>query len=203
VAVAVRFFWEMMDDQVQVLVRLLDALRGCGVRHALAGGHAVSAYTRPRLTDDVDLIVDGRRRAAVEAALSASGWSLQTDRDVIHVRHGVEAPSVADLLLSDSHPTWAEALRGAEPGTYQGQSVQIVTRPALVAMKSIAATSLTRPQEERLIDVADIGRLVKAPSWTSADHAEAVRIAALAYPGAGAELARLVADLLANRPVTI
>jgi hypothetical protein len=65
-----------------------------------------------------------------------------------------------------------------------------------------AATSPDRPQEDRLQDVSDISRLVKA-HWTDADATETRRIAELAHPGAADKLDRLISDLLAGRPVTI
>jgi hypothetical protein len=201
VALAVHLFGEFMDDQIQVLVRLLDALRSAGVRHALAGGHAVSAHTRPRMTIDVDLLIDARRRTTVERSLHEAGFTLRTEKDVLHVLSDPEATVVADLL-SDSHPVWAEALRTAVNGHYQGQRLPVVTPASLIAMKYLAATSPSRPQEERLIDVSDISRLAKA-HWSEEEAQEALRIVELAFRGAGRALERLVGDLLANRPVTI
>ncbi len=193
-----------MDEQGRLLARLLDVLDSAGVRHALAGGHAVSAHTRPRLTVDVDLIIEGRRRAVVERGLADAGFELRRERDVLQVLASPGSPTtLADLMLSDSHAVWAEALLGAEEGVYQGRRLPIVTRAALVAMKFCSATAVTRPQEDRLVDVADLSRLVKAPSWTEADQVEATRITQLAYAGAGEELRRLIDDLRNNRPVTI
>lgn len=202
-AVAVRLFGEMMDDQVAVLARIVSALATAGIRHALAGGHAVSTHTRPRLTVDVDLLVDGRRRAAIEKQIAEAGLFVRAEQDVLRVLTSPTAePPVADLLLADSHPVWAEALRIAADGLFQGQRLPVATVPALLAMKLVAATNPDRPQEDRLQDVADIGRLAKS-HWNPATALEARRIADLAHPGAGAELERLVGDLLAGRPVTV
>jgi|SRR5450432_357216 hypothetical protein len=194
----------MLAQQMSVLGRLLQAIEETGARYALVGGHAVSAHTRPRLTVDVDIVIETRKQAAVERALAVQGFRTLRERDVLRVFEAgeLESPAVADLLLADSHPVWAEALRTATPGVYQGQSLPLATVAALVAMKFVAAASLDRPQEDRLQDVSDISRLVKT-RWTDADAAETRRIAELAHPGAAADLDRLISDLLAGRPVTI
>lgn len=192
-----------MDDQMSILGRLIDALQAEGIRHALAGGHAVSAHTRPRLTVDVDLLIDGRRRKAAEESITQAGFVVRAERDVLRVYEGPSAETpAADLLLSDSHAVWAEALRTAEPGSYQGQEVAVATIPALVAMKFIAATNNERPQEDRLQDVSDISRMVKT-RWSEAFATEARRLAELAYVGGAADLNKLVSDLLGNCPVTV
>jgi hypothetical protein len=192
-----------MDEQVRTLGRVLEALREAGVRCALVGGHAVSAHTRPRVTEDVDLVVDGRRREEATRALVAAGFEVRAERDVLRAFVSADAPSpVADLLLSESSPVWGEALRTAVERAYQGTTLNVATRPALVAMKFVSAVNKERPQEDRLQDVSDIGRLVKQ-GWREDDAAEARRIADLSYPGAAAELQRLVDDLLAGRPVSV
>jgi hypothetical protein len=69
-------------------------------------------------------------------------------------------------------------------------------------MKFLAVSSPDRPQEDRLQDVSDMGRLVKAHSAPTIS-AEAARIAELGYAGGGKAIQGLIADLLASRPVTI
>jgi hypothetical protein len=59
-----------------------------------------------------------------------------------------------------------------------------------------------RAVAERHQDVADIALLVTR-GWTPEEGAEASRLARLAHAGAADELARLVDDLRAGRPVTI
>lgn len=203
VSVAVRLFGEMMDEQIAVLTRVLEVLRTLGARHALVGGHAVSAHTRPRLTVDVDLLIEARRRTAIEGGCANAGFTVRSRRDVLQLFESPDAAtSVADLLLDDSNPAWTEALRTAVEGSYQGQAVPVATPAALIAMKFVAATSVSRPQEERLVDVSDISRLARL-GWTHAVATEARRIAELSHAGAGAQLDQLVADLLAGRPVTV
>ena len=202
-AVAIRLFGELMDEQLDVLDRVVRALERARADWALVGGHAVSAHVRPRLTVDVDFLVEGRRREAVERALGDTGYTLRHDVDAVRVLRGPDdAEPVADLLFSDLHALWAEALHSASEVTYQGRTVRVVSRPALVAMKYLAAVSPRRSVPERYQDVTDIALLVTR-GWTPQEAAETERLARLGHAGAAGELARLVDDLRAGRPVTI
>ena len=202
-AVALRLFGELMDSQLGVLDRVVLALERARARWAVVGGHAVSAHTRPRVTVDIDLLVEGHRRAAVEDALRAEGFTIRQDGDALRV---LAAPGdtepVADVLFSHLHALWPEVLRTAVETTYQDRNVRVCSRVALVVMKFLAAVSPQRAPEDRHIDVADIAALVRR-GWTEAEASEAARLARFGHPGAAEELARLVDDLRAGRAVTI
>lgn len=68
----------MIDHEVSAaLGRALRAIDGCGMRYALVGGLAVSAWALPRATRDADLWVElGHRRSALEAALKDAGFDV-------------------------------------------------------------------------------------------------------------------------------
>lgn len=53
-----------MLDLYAELRRVVEALHSADVPYALAGGLAVSIYTTPRATEDIDLLID---RADLEA----------------------------------------------------------------------------------------------------------------------------------------
>lgn len=202
-AVAIRLFGELMDEQLEVLDRVVRSLERAGARWALVGGHAVSAHARPRLTVDVDFLVEGRRREAVERALRETGYTLRPEADVVRVLGAPDdAEPVADLRFSHLHALWTEALRTASEVAYQERTVCVVSRPALVAMKYLAAVNPRRSVAERHQDVADIALLVTR-GWTAEEAAETDRLARLAHGDAAGELARLVEDQRAGRPVTI
>jgi hypothetical protein len=63
------------------------------IPHALIGGHAVNAWTEPRLTMDIDLIVDADR-----SSLSRIESLLAADRLVKGVEHGASGALLPDLL---------------------------------------------------------------------------------------------------------
>lgn len=192
-----------MDAQINVLDRVRRAIEGARARWALAGGHAVSAHVRPRVTVDVDFVVEGRRRKAVERALGDAGFTLRRSGDVLRLldKPDDEEP-VADILFSHLHALYPEVLRTAVEVRYQGRTLSVVSRPALVLMKYLAAASQTRAPEDRMQDATDIAQVVRR-SWSAADAAEVARLARLAHAGAGDEVARLVDDLRAGRKVTV
>ena len=59
----------------------------------------------------------------------------------------------------------------------------MITRPALVALKFLSATSLTRRDLDKMQDVVDLGHTIER-SFTDADLAEARRIVAASNPPA-------------------
>jgi hypothetical protein len=68
----------VIDHEVSAaLGRALQVIDGCGLRYALVGGLAVSAWALPRATRDADLWVDlGSRRSALEVALKNAGFDV-------------------------------------------------------------------------------------------------------------------------------
>jgi hypothetical protein len=93
-------------------------------------------------------------------------------------------------------------LKSAILASYEGNSLRVVARLALAALKFLAASSRDRAQEDRLQDAADLARLLKA-TWTEEETIEAERLVALTRPGGDVELGRFAADVRAGRPVMI
>src|SRR5947208_10478758 len=60
--------WTAVLDLYVELRRIAEALDAAGVAYALAGGLAVSIYTTPRATEDIDLLI---RREGVDRAVRA------------------------------------------------------------------------------------------------------------------------------------
>src|SRR5882672_11011360 len=54
-----------------VLARLVAILREHEVRYVIGGANALSLYVRPRMTVDVDALVDAPRKHDVERALAS------------------------------------------------------------------------------------------------------------------------------------
>jgi hypothetical protein len=123
-----------------------------------------------------------------------SAWDQGTDPDT-------DEP-VLDFVPAELSDTQAEALRGAIEVQYQNIKLRMVTRPALIALKFLSATSLTRGHLDKMQDVVDIGHTIQS-SFTDADLAEAQRIVAASNPSAADELSRLIDDLRHGRKITI
>ena len=54
-----------------VLAKLVEILRAHDVRYVIGGANALSLYVRPRMTIDIDILVDATQRNEVEEALSS------------------------------------------------------------------------------------------------------------------------------------
>ncbi|MBI5477876.1 MAG: nucleotidyl transferase AbiEii/AbiGii toxin family protein [Deltaproteobacteria bacterium] len=201
-----RFFWDYMSEQVDHLRRVLQLLRRRRVRHALVGGHAVSFHWKPRLTVDIDFLVPARALAGLQRALPEHGFAGQRRGEVLRVWNSGADPAVADSVVdfvpAEYNRTQQEALRTALDAVYQDLPVRVVTRPALVALKFLSATSAARAVADKHQDLADLAHLVQQ-AWSPADAREARRLVELSYPGGGHDLDRLIGDVRAGRPITV
>lgn len=201
-----KLFWDYMLEHVERIRRIVEMLDRLHVKYALIGGHAVSFHARPRVTIDVDFLVAKNRLAAVEKALPDAGfiprhrgdilsaWDQNTDPDAVE--------PIADFVPAELSATQADALRGAITARYQDLELRIVSRPALVALKFLSATSLTRGHLDKMQDVVDIGHTIEK-SFTDADLAEARRLVAASNPPGANALSQLVDDLRNGRKITI
>lgn len=140
-------------DELMALVAELDA---AGVEYALIGGLAVAVWGVPRATKDIDLLV---LPAAVERAKEAAarrGFVLAAGP--LRFRDGVSIERVSRVrdgaLLTVDFMLVSEGLDAAWASRTQvravEQSLTVVSRDALIAMKLAAA----RPQ-----DIADVEKL--------------------------------------------
>jgi hypothetical protein len=201
-----RFFWDYMSEQTARIRRVVELLRRRRVSYALVGGHAVSYHWKPRLTVDVDFLVPGRAIAGLERALAGAGFQAQRRGEVLRAWDADADPAiddpVVDFVPAEYNAAQAEALRTAVKVDYQGIPLRVVTRAALVALKFLSAVSQTRGVADKHQDVADLAHVVEQ-AWTAEDAREARRLVELFAPAAGAQLAQLVADLLAGCPITI
>ena len=135
---------------------LVDELGRSGVEYALVGGLAVAVWGAPRATRDIDLLV---RADALESAMAAAarrGFDLRaipmTFRDGMQLQRVTRADGKAllsvDFILVNENleATWSSR-RAHETS---GQTLWVVSRDALIAMKALAA---------RRQDIADIENL--------------------------------------------
>jgi hypothetical protein len=155
---------------------------------------------------DVDVLVGIRDLARVAAALEKEGFRAEQRGEILRAWEKSADPerdeAVVDIVPAHLNRTSHEALKSAVPVSYEGATLRIVNRPALAALKFLAASSLHRAQEDRLQDAADLARLLKS-HWTDQETAEAKRLVALTRSSADAELQKFADDVRAGRPVTI
>ena len=138
---------------------LLSALNAEDAEYLIVGAHAVIAYTEPRFTKDLDILVrpvpDNARK--VYQALSRFGAPLQEikaedflDNDVIY-QIGI-APNRIDILTSIAGVAFEEALADSRLIDYDGVPVRIMGRDTLIRAKKAA----NRPQDR--LDVEKMER---------------------------------------------
>ncbi len=198
--------WEIMDDRARMIEVLTDVFEEVGTDHCLVGGIAVGYHAQPRATVDVDMLVPRRKAGRIARALEARGYVITRHPGMIRVYPAGATPgsdeSIADLVENEANPTLRAISKSTEPATVLGLPVRIATRGALVAAKFHAAVSPHRSVLDRQQDLVDMGRVI-TKAFTPEDEETALAIAETMHPGAREELARVIADHRAGRPVTL
>lgn len=136
---------------------VLAALEEGGVDYALVGGLAVAVWGAPRATKDIDLLVRPERLDAALEAVRPRGFTLKAlpmdfrDGTTMQRVNKTDAAGnfmTLDLILVNRN---LEAIwQSRSQAAYENGRVSVVSRDALIAMKSAAA----RPQ-----DIADVQSL--------------------------------------------
>jgi predicted nucleotidyltransferase len=132
----------------------LDLLRAFSVhrvRYLLVGAHAVSFYSEPRTTGDLDLFIEPTAENArrVHAALHDFGAPLDdlSEQDLatpgVVYQMGV-APRRIDLINELSGVTFAECWEGHATVTLGGVAVPVISRAALLRNKAASGRSKDR-----------------------------------------------------------
>ncbi|MDO9540730.1 MAG: hypothetical protein Q7J98_00200 [Kiritimatiellia bacterium] len=129
---------------------LLSALNAESVEYLIVGAHAVIAYTEPRFTKDLDILVrpSPANVHKVYSALMRFGAPLRKikaedflDNDLVY-QIGI-APNRIDILTSVAGVTFDEALADSRRIDYDGVPVLIMGRATLIRAKK----ATNRPQD--------------------------------------------------------
>lgn len=164
----------------ELLARVVADLLSLQVKHAVVGGHAVSARTEPRFTRDLDLAVsvtDDRHAEALVGELVARGYRVvaiieqqATGRfATVRLEHATAPGIVVDLLF---------ATAGIEGEVVDGASaLQVLARLVLpvasvghlLALKTLSTDDRTRPQDR--LDIAALLRVASAADLATCEHA--------------------------------
>ncbi len=130
-----------------------------GVKFAVCGGHAVAHHGYPRMTMDVDLLIEPSKENArkVMVALDQFGFgnagipveAFNKEKTAITLG---QQPNQVDLLTSMSNVSTSEIIRNSVQGKLGGIKIQFVSRADLLEAKRQAG----RPK-----DLADLDELEK------------------------------------------
>ena len=140
-------------DEFRILVGRLEAAQ---LDYAVAGGLAVAIYGAPRATTDIDLVIHahdleniGREAATIGCSFAALPMEFQSGI-VVHRRTKFADGETLTLDLMLAKGPIAGVLETKERRATDFGPIWVVSRVALVAMKTLAA---------RPLDLDDIRRL--------------------------------------------
>jgi predicted nucleotidyltransferase len=182
------YYMERLIAPLEVIRVLNDA----GVRFLLVGLHGIGGWMRkPRATEDVDVLVANRgHKKAVKALLEAFPYLEAQDEDVVTRLRDPESDVVKIDLIKPNQPLFREVLKHGHPVTVGGQTYNIPTLEAALAMKFAPMISLNRAEEDRHQDAHDFMYMIKANAEIDLPQLEA--LGALVYPSGGKEVLELV-----------
>ena len=132
-------------DLYTELRTLAAALNAAGIPYGLAGGLAVSLYTTPRATEDIDVLVaafdvDRVVQAAAPLGFRKTGRPIRVANGRIEIQRLVKIDG-ADLLPLDLmvivDPGLRDAVQGRTEKVIEDQRLSVVSVDALVVLKRL------------------------------------------------------------------
>jgi predicted nucleotidyltransferase len=140
------------------LYRIQQALDQLGAEFALIGGLAVSTWTNPRTTRDVDLAVASRTDGEVERiifGLQERGYTLQTLLEhepsgriaTARLMRATEPGVFVDLLFASAGIEIEIVGEAKVLDIVDGMRLAVAAIPHLIAMKTLARNDRQRPQD--------------------------------------------------------
>jgi hypothetical protein len=156
-----------MIEQFCKLMTLLSSLKDDGYLsgYALAGGLAVSAWSPPRATEDVDLLilVEGQRGAEVlTKALNDAGLTAELRKggfdDPIPCLIAACLNGLPVDLIVAARRWEEEAVNNARTVTLLGHDVPVITPEYLVAMKLKAGGPQDLLDARNILDAGEVNR---------------------------------------------
>lgn len=162
------------------LLRLLDILTRHDVRFHLTGGITSVAYGEPRMTQDIDIVVDNAAMArcldAFTAAAAQSGFLIDAEsaRRAVEERSMFQLFDMAEALKIDVYPREmipGELGRSTLLEIFEGLPIPVVSRPDAAASKLVWASKGSHKSRR------DLRQIVR--NLSAAERTELTRIAGL------------------------
>ena len=173
-----------MSPHVPAIDQALPALRAlladAGVAYKLIGGIAVVHHGYARMTEDIDVLIDGGSVAAIDGRLAAHGFTRQSASRLVHQPSGVRI----DVLLAGAPGPRAGDPPYPVPGRLAGS-------PRDATVVDLAPLLELKLRARRHQDLADVVALLKL-----VDETRYVALEADVAPDLRARLAKLRDDAL-------
>lgn len=184
-----------VDVDPKELIRVLNQ---AGVKFVLMGAHVTNAWARvePRATRDVDVLVQKSHHKKAVAAIQKAFPTLQVEEHPVVTRF--RDPADNQVAIDAMKPA-SEIHKAAMKQTIRVEGTHNVpTLEMLLACKLAAMTSPNRAHDRKLQDGADFIRVVMH-NRDDIRREKLREFGELLYVGGGAELVKLVDDVLAGR----
>jgi len=147
-----------MLDLSAELRRIVEGLDRAGVPYAVAGGVAVSIYTRPRATEDIDLLLGpGDLERAIDVltvlGFETAGQPMRVAGGALEIQRliKIEAADLLPLdLLLPRDPSLRPLLADRAEVSWEGGTLSIVGLPALRTLKRLRGSAQDRADLEAL-----------------------------------------------------
>ena len=147
-----------MLDLYAELRRIVEALDAAGIPYALAGGLAVSIYTTPRATEDIDLLITRSDLERVVHSLQPAGFRpagrpmpVAGGRLEIQRLTKVDGTDLLPLdLLIPTDPALTALIADRASLSLEGRPVQVIGLAALRTLKRLRGSALDRADLEAL-----------------------------------------------------
>lgn len=184
-------------------LELIKVLNRANIRFVLVGAHGIAGWTnKPRATEDVDVIVASRsHKKALAALLKEYPHLLAEDQEVVTRLRDPETTKVVVDLMKSNQAIMRAVLSNTRTVTQARHSYQIPSLEMALAMKFAAMISLSRPEEDRLIDAHDFIAVVKANP--EIDLTKLVELGELVYTGGGQEVVEKVRTVRAGEKLVL
>ncbi|MCA8977298.1 MAG: hypothetical protein KDC98_21430 [Planctomycetes bacterium] len=137
----------------ELLARVAADLASLNARHAVVGGHAVSARTEPRFTRDLDLAV-----------------AVEGDREAEALIGGMIARGYRVVALLEQETTGRIATVRLEHGSLPGVIVDLLFATAGIESELVAAASPLQVLGKLRLPVASVGHLLALKTLSTDDR---------------------------------
>jgi len=161
-----------MSEELDLLVLVVGRLDAAQIPYMLSGSTAMSFYAEPRMTRDIDIVVE-IRAADIETIAAAFSHDFYCDQDMIRqaIEHQssfnlIHTPSVikVDFIVRKAAPYRRVEFERRQAITVDGHVIQVVSPEDLVLSKLVWAKPSR--SEVQLRDVRNVLRSVPTLDWS-------------------------------------